>query len=255
PVKKSYIPSVGDIIKVNDNDFEQLDVVPQDLPLDIVYEDEFLMVVNKSKGIVTHPAHGNYLGTLVNALVFYTKNKLSCVDKFRPGIVHRLDKDTSGLLLIAKNNFIHEKLSNQFKTQSIQREYLAIVHGKMKNKLGTIDFPIGRDLKNRKKMAVVYKNSKNAVTHFDVLKIFNEFSYVKFSLETGRTHQIRIHSSYIGHPIAGDILYGASKSYNFLKGQCLHASNLGFDHPITGERLKLSSEVPYYFKEFIKTID
>ena len=252
---KKYITKPGDcvIFSFYENRSGE-DLVARDLPLRKVYEDEYLMVVDKIKGMVTHPAPGHYDDTLVNALMFYTSELSDFNSKFRAGIVHRLDKDTSGLLLIAKNNFVHEGLAFQIKNRSVKREYVGIVHGNVKFLSGKIDLPIGRDPKNRKKMAVTSKNSKNAVTYYKVIKFYEKYSYVKFSLETGRTHQIRVHMSHMGYPLAGDYLYGAKNDPDFLCGQCLHAMKIKFKHPVTGEMLEFSSELPEYFKKFVSII-
>ena len=252
---KKYITKPGDYVVFSffENKSEK-DIIARDIPIRIIYEDEHLMVVDKSKGMVTHPAPGHYDDTLVNALMFYTSNLSDINSKFRAGIVHRLDKDTSGLLLIAKNNFVHENLAFQIKNRSVKREYVGIVHGNTKFLSGKIDLPIGRDPKNRKKMAVTDKNSKNAVTYYEVIEFYERYSYMKFSLETGRTHQIRVHMSNMGHPLAGDNIYGAKNDPDFLNGQCLHARKIKFKHPVTGEMLEFSSELPEYFKKFISII-
>ena len=253
-ILKKYIPVPGDIIQINlDNgECDENNIQPENIPIDIIYEDNYLMVVNKPKGMVVHPAPGHFSGTLVNALMFYTSNLSDINSKIRPGIVHRIDKDTSGLLLIAKNNFVHENLASQIKNKTAKREYLGIVHGTFKVQSGKIDLPIGRDPKNRKKMAVTDKNSKNAITHYEVLESIKSYSYVKFSLETGRTHQIRVHMSKIGHPLAGDIIYGARNDPKFLNGQCLHARKIKFIHPISNKMMEFTSDLP---DEFIKLID
>ncbi|MBO5908714.1 MAG: RluA family pseudouridine synthase, partial [Clostridia bacterium] len=221
--------------------------------LDIVYEDEELLVVNKPKGMVVHPAPGNPDGTLVNALLFHCQGKLSGINGvMRPGIVHRIDKDTSGLLIVAKTDFSHKILAEQIKEHSFTREYSAIVYGNVKNDSGTVNAPIGRDPKNRQRMAIVYVNSKKAVTHYNVVERLNGFTHMRFRLETGRTHQIRVHTASIGHPIAGDSLYGPKKVITELQGQCLHAGKIGFIHPKTQEYLEFSSPLPEYFKIFLK---
>ena len=252
--KKDYIPKIGDEICVNlieKNNLNCAKIEAVNIPIDVVFEDEFLMVINKPKGLVVHPAADHYNDTLVNALL-YRKSALSDINgSFRPGIVHRLDKDTSGLLLVAKNNFVHENLSNQIKNKIAKREYLGIVQGNFKFLSGTIDLPIGRDKKDRKKMAVTDLNSRSAVTHYKTLKVFKKYSFVKFFLETGRTHQIRVHSSYVGHPLAGDWIYGAKNDPEFLNGQCLHAARIEFKHPITGETKEFLSELPEYFRTFL----
>ena len=252
---KKYLPKIGDIIFVDPEDL-QLDYEPiaQNIPLDIVYEDEYLLVINKPKGMVTHPAPGHYQDTLVNALLYYTKN-LSNLNKFRPGIVHRLDKDTSGLMVVAKNNFVHEKLSNQLKNHKIKREYIGIIHGHMKDPKGTINLPIGRDPKNRQRMAVVYKNSKNAITHYETLKTSDKFSLMKFNLETGRTHQIRVHMSHFGHPLIGDTLYGSKIPNNvIIQGQCLHSRTIKFVHPIYNKILNFEANNPMFLKLLTKKL-
>ncbi len=252
--KKDYIPKIGDEICINlmrNNDLNSNKIEAVNIPIDVVFEDEFLMVINKPKGMVVHPAAGHYNDTLVNALL-YRKSALSNINgSFRPGIVHRLDKDTSGLLLVAKNNFVHENLANQIKNKTAKREYLGIVHGSFKFLSGTIDLPIGRDKKDRKKMAVTDLNSRSAVTHYKTLKVFKKYSFVKFFLETGRTHQIRVHSSYMGHPLAGDIVYGAKNDPEFLNGQCLHAAKIVFEHPITHKNMEFLSNLPEYFRFFL----
>ena len=252
--KKDYIPKIGDEICINlmrNNDLNSNKIEAVNIPIDVVFEDEFLMVINKPKGMVVHPAAGHYNDTLVNALL-YRKSALSNINgSFRSGIVHRLDKDTSGLLLVAKNNFVHENLANQIKNKTAKREYLGIVHGSFKFLSGTIDLPIGRDKKDRKKMAVTDLNSRSAVTHYKTLKVFKKYSFVKFFLETGRTHQIRVHSSYMGHPLAGDIVYGAKNDPEFLNGQCLHAVKIVFEHPITHKNMEFLSNLPEYFRFFL----
>lgn len=226
---------------------EILDVKPQNLPIDIVYEDDDLLVVNKPKGMVVHPAAGNPDGTLVNALLYHCEGRLSSINGvIRPGIVHRIDKLTSGLLIVAKNDMSHNKLAEQIKEHSFTREYQAINCGRFKDKTGTIDAPIGRSKYDRKKMCVTDLNSRHAVTHYEVIDEFSQFSLVKFRLETGRTHQIRVHSAYIGHPVLGDEVYG--KPFKGLEGQCLHAKMIGFIHPSTGEYMEFDSELPEYFQ-------
>ncbi|MBQ7106266.1 MAG: RluA family pseudouridine synthase [Clostridia bacterium] len=249
---KSYKLKIGDEICVNIPDPIELDVVAQDIPLDIVYEDEHLLVVNKPKGMVVHPAAGNYEGTLVNAILFHCKGSLSGINGvMRPGIVHRIDKDTSGLLIVAKNDTAHLFLAEQIKEHSFTREYEAVVHGNIKADNGSIDAPIGRHPVKRKQMAVTPENSKNAVTHFTVLQRFGEFTHVRLRLETGRTHQIRVHMSYIGHAVAGDEVYGPKNVVKGLGGQCLHAKKIGFIHPQTHEYMEFDSELPQYFNSFL----
>ncbi|MDO4748257.1 MAG: RluA family pseudouridine synthase [Eubacteriales bacterium] len=251
-VSKSYKLNLDDEVSFTIEDPVELDVVAQDIPLDIVYEDDDLLVVNKPKGMVVHPAAGNYTDTLVNALLFHCKDSLSGINGvLRPGIVHRIDKNTSGLLIVAKNDISHRHLAQQIKEHSFTREYLTIVYGNIKDDSGTIDAPIGRHHTDRKKMCVTTKNSKNAVTHYEVLERLNGYTFLRCKLETGRTHQIRVHMSYIGHPVAGDDVYGPKKVIKQLEGQCLHAQKLGFIHPKTNEYLEFSSEIPSVFSEFL----
>ena len=253
--KKSTKLSAGNKVEVQIPDLSEPAAVPQDIPLDIVYEDEDLLVVNKPKGMVVHPAPGNPDGTLVNALLFHCKGRLSGINGvLRPGIVHRIDKDTSGLLIVAKNDMAHNALAEQIKEHSFTREYRAVVYGNVKGDAGTVNAPIGRDPKNRQRMAVVYINSKPAVTHYEVLKRYEGFTLMKFRLETGRTHQIRVHMASLGHPLAGDPIYGPKKVITSLQGQCLHAGLIGFIHPRTGEYMEFQSEIPQYFTEYIKTL-
>ncbi len=229
---------------------------PENIPLDIVYEDEWLLVVNKPKGMVVHPAAGNESGTLVNALLFHCGDSLSGIGGvLRPGIVHRIDKDTSGLLIVAKNDEAHHFLAEQIKEHSFTREYEAVVYGNVKNDKGTINAPIGRHPVKRKEMAVVGVGGRDATTHFTVLSRSNGFSYVRLKLETGRTHQIRVHMSYIGYPLAGDEVYGPRKCIKELGGQCLHARKIGFIHPKTKEYMEFTSELPNYFKTFLEEND
>lgn len=250
--KKSASVAKDDKIIVEMPQLSEPEAVPQDIPLNIVYEDDDLLVVDKPKGMVVHPAPGNPDGTLVNALLFHCKGKLSGINGvLRPGIVHRIDKDTSGLLIVAKNDASHRCLSKQIKEHSFTREYRAVVYGNVKNDSGRIDAPIGRDPKNRQRMAVVYVNSKPAVTHYEVLKRYEGFTFMRFRLETGRTHQIRVHMASIGHPLAGDPLYGPRKVITELNGQCLHAGLIGFIHPTTGEYMEFSSDLPDYFTSYL----
>lgn len=246
PADKNYKLRSGDVVDVTIPDPEVLDVRPQDIPVDIVYEDDSLLVVNKPKGMVVHPAAGNPDGTLVNALLYHCDGRLSSINGvIRPGIVHRIDKQTSGLLMVAKTDKAHNCLAQQIKEHSFTREYQAILTGRLKEKSGTINAPIGRSKYDRKKMCVTQLNSKEAVTHYEVLEEFGQYSLVKFRLETGRTHQIRVHSAYIGHPVLGDDVYG--KPFKGLEGQCLHAKKIGFVHPETEKYMEFDSELPQYF--------
>lgn len=256
PAGKSLKIKLSDVIEVTVPEAKPLEVKAENIPLDIVYEDNDLLVVNKPKGMVVHPAPGNYEHTLVNALLYHCKDSLSGINGvIRPGIVHRIDKKTSGLLMVAKNDTAHRRLAQQIKDHSFTREYEAVVYGNVKDDEGTINAPIGRHKTDRKKMAVTEQNSKNAVTHYRVLARYNGFTHLRLRLETGRTHQIRVHMAYIGHPVAGDEVYGPSKPVKGLDGQCLHARLLGFVHPKTGEKLVFETELPDYFKEFLRKID
>ena len=254
-VDKGYIAVAGSNVELTAPEPRQLYVVAQEIPLDIRYEDKDLLVVNKPRGLVVHPAAGNLDGTLVNALMNHCKNSLSGINGvIRPGIVHRIDKDTSGLLLVAKNDFTHNSLAAQLKAHSISREYRAVVYGHLKQPEGIIDAPIGRSIKDRKKMCITDKNSKSAVTHYTVLEEFDGFTYIKLRLETGRTHQIRVHMAHIGHPVAGDMVYGPPNGEKSLNGQCLHAALIGFAHPRDGRYIEISSELPAYFEDFLRRI-
>lgn len=252
-IAKNYVISGGETVSVEIPEPVVLDVLPENIPIDIVYEDDYLLVVNKPKGMVVHPAAGNYTGTLVNALMYHCKDRLSSINGvIRPGIVHRIDKNTSGLLIVAKTDSAHLGLAEQIKEHSFTREYETIIMGRMKEYKGTIDAPIGRHHIDRKKMCVTDKNSKNAVTHYEVLEEFREHSYLKLRLETGRTHQIRVHLSYVGHAVLGDDVYG--KPVKDFEGQCLHARKIGFVHPITNEYLEFSSDLPDYFEEQLRKL-
>lgn len=254
-VGKSCKLSSGDEVVFTVPEPTILSAEPEDIPLDIVYEDSDLLVVNKPRGLVVHPAPGNESGTLVNALMYHCKGSLSGINGvIRPGIVHRIDKDTSGLLIVAKNDFSHEKLAMQIKYHSFKRQYRAVVHGNIKDDFGTVDAPIGRSTKDRKKMCVTDKNSRHAVTHYEVLDRFDGFTYIKVTLETGRTHQIRVHMSYIGHPVAGDPVYGPKNGVTKLNGQCLHAGLIGFIHPRDGRYMEFESDLPDYFTAFLKSL-
>lgn len=252
---KNYKIHLNDKIKVIIDEPKELNLSPENIPLDIIYEDDDLLVVNKEKGMVVHPAVGNYNHTLVNALLFHCKGSLSGINGvIRPGIVHRIDKDTSGLLIVAKNDFAHLNLAEQIKEHSFSREYEAVVYGNLKSDTGTINEPIGRHKIDRKKMAVRSENSREAKTYYKVLKRYKDFTHVRLILETGRTHQIRVHMAYIGHPVAGDKVYGPKKCISKLDGQCLHAKYIGFVHPRTGEFLEFESDLPDYFKTFLKSL-
>lgn len=245
----------GDSVIITLPDPEIYNITPENIPLDIVYEDGDLLVVNKPKGMVVHPAAGNYSGTLVNALMYHCGDSLSGINGvMRPGIVHRIDKNTSGLLMVAKNDFAHNKLAEQIKEHSFTREYEAVVYGSLKTDSGVIDAPIGRHPVKRKQMAVIYENSKNAVTHYEVLESLEGFTHIRLRLETGRTHQIRVHMAYIGHPVAGDEVYGPKKVIKELGGQCLHAKKIGFIHPRTEEYMEFDSPLPDYFVNFLKRL-
>lgn len=250
-VKPSYLVKENDMITIEEVN-EEVDVIPENIPLDIVYEDEYLMVVNKPSGMVTHPAPGNYHGTLVNALMYHC-NSLSKVNGIiRPGIVHRIDADTSGLLLIAKNDAVHNDLATQISEKNVVRKYVCLVHGIINEDTATIDAPIGRDQKNRKKMAVTADNSKNAITHIKVLERYKDSTLIECSLETGRTHQIRVHMNYIHHPVVNDPVYGYSKMDDETFGQMLHAKEIGFVHPITKQFMDFTSDPPQKFMEILK---
>lgn len=253
-VDKKTVLKSGEIAVVEIPEPEPQDILPEDIPLDIVYEDADLLVVNKPKGMVVHPAAGHFSGTLVNALMYHCKDSLSGINgEIRPGIVHRIDKDTSGLLIVAKNDFAHIGLSEQIKAHSFTREYQTVVCGNI-NQDGTVNAPIGRHKLDRKKMCVTAENSREAITHYFVLRNFAGYTHLRVQLETGRTHQIRVHLSYIGHAVAGDEVYGNGKP-KWLCGQCLHAKKIGFVHPRTGEYLEFDSDLPEYFKKFLREIE
>ena len=258
PVNKKDKLSVGTIVYVDVPDPVAYEIEAEDIPLEIVYEDEHLLVVNKPKGMVVHPAAGHYSGTLVNALMAHCGASLSGINGvLRPGIVHRIDMDTSGLLIVAKNDAAHQGLAEQIKVHSFTRIYEAVVVGHPKDDSGTICAPIGRHPHNRKKMAVIATNSKEATTHYEVVARHPGYTHMRLRLETGRTHQIRVHMAYIGHPVAGDAIYGAEKQPKIcqnLHGQCLHAKCIGFIHPITGDELYFVSELPAYFTDFLNKL-
>ena len=252
-VKNSYVVKIDDEITIDENYQEKIDILPENIPLDIVYEDDDLLVVNKKSGMVVHPAPGNYSGTLVNALMYHC-NSLSTVNtEVRPGIVHRIDADTSGLLLVAKNDEAHIDLAEQIKEHTVNRKYIALVWGVINEDTATIDAPIGRDKNNRKKMCVTADNSKDAITNIKVLERYEKATLIECSLETGRTHQIRVHMDYIEHPIVNDPVYGHNKLIDNEFGQMLHAKTIGFIHPRTKEYMEFNSEVPPKFIEILNT--
>ncbi len=254
-IKKNYKTVGNELVTVYEREIIPLDAQPEDIPLNIVYEDEDLLVINKAVGMVVHPAAGNESGTLVNALLFYCGESLSGINGVqRPGIVHRLDKDTSGLMLVAKNDMAHTSLAGQIKEHSAFRTYHAVIYGHLKENEGTINAPIGRHKTDRKKMAVTSEHSREAITHYKVICEYPGYSHIECRLETGRTHQIRVHMSHIGHPVVGDPVYGKGRENLNLKGQCLHSKIIEFTHPRTGERLKFESDLPDYFKETIEKI-
>lgn len=255
-VKSNYKLSAGQILKLNVPELVEPDIVPEDIPLDILYEDDDIIVVNKPKGMVVHPAAGHYTGTLVNALMYHCRDNLSGINGVtRPGIVHRIDMNTTGVLVACKNDAAHVFLSEQLAVHSITRKYNAIVHNSFKENSGTVDAPIGRHHIDRKKMAIDYKNGRNAVTHYSVISNYGKYAYIECQLETGRTHQIRVHMSSIGHPLLGDDVYGSGKSPYRLEGQTLHARVLGFVHPSTGKYMEFEAPLPDYFKEIIVDLE
>lgn len=253
--KSSYKVSQGDSINIKIPKDEEPEILPENIELEIIYEDEDLLVVNKPQDMVVHPATGNYSGTLVNALLFHVDNLSDINGDIRPGIVHRLDKDTSGLLIIAKNNKTHELLGEQFKDRDLERKYFALVHGVVPNDRGIINAPIGRHPVHRKRMAVIETNSKEAITHYRVIDRFNNYTLLELQLETGRTHQLRVHLEHINYPIVGDPVYSRRKNEFKLDKQLLHAKKLGFHHPSNGEYMEFESELPEYFKKIIKNLE
>lgn len=254
-INKNYKLKLSDSIEITIPDPVEYEAKAEDIELDIVYEDDDLIVVNKPKGMVVHPAVGNYSGTLVNALLYHCKDNLSGINGvLRPGIVHRIDKNTSGLLIVAKNDSSHKCLAEQIKEHSFTREYEAVVVGNLKDNKGTVNAPIGRHHTDRKKMTVTERNSKNAVTHYEVIARYKGYTHIKCTLETGRTHQIRVHMAYLGHPVAGDDVYGLKKEKLNFTGQCLHAKKIGFIHPSTNKYLEFNSHLPEYFSSFLNKL-
>ena len=254
-IKANYKVQEGDMVSVFVPEPEEPNILPEEIPLDILYEDDSLMVVNKPKDMVVHPSAGHTSGTLVNAVLFHCKGNLSGINGImRPGIVHRIDKDTTGTLLICKTDTCHRILAEQLKVHSITRRYRAVVQGNLKDDEGTVEGPIGRHTTDRKKMAINYKNGKEAITHYRVLERFGNATYIECRLETGRTHQIRVHMASIGHPLLGDTTYGSSKNPYHLQGQALHAMVLGFLHPVTNEYMEFTASLPEYFLKLLEKL-
>ena len=254
-VKSNYKLNTGDLLSMEEAELREPDIEAEDIPLDILYEDSDLLIINKPKGMVVHPSAGHYSGTLVNALMHYCKEDLSGINGvLRPGIVHRIDMDTTGSLLVCKNDFTHNHIAEQLKVHSITRVYHAIVHGVIKDDEGTINAPIGRHPIDRKKMSINHKNGKEAVTHYQVLKRFKNFTYIECRLETGRTHQIRVHMSSISHPLLGDAVYGPARCPYKLQGQTLHAKTIGIIHPRTGEYIEVNAPLPEYFSDLLNKL-
>ena len=254
-IKANYKVQEGDVVSVSVPEPEEPDILPEEIPLDILYEDDSLMVVNKPKDMVVHPSAGHFSGTLVNAVLFHCKGNLSGINGImRPGIVHRIDKDTTGALLICKTDTCHRILAEQLKVHSITRKYRAVVQGNLKDDEGTIEGPVGRHPADRKKMAINYKNGKEAVTHYRVLERFGNATYIECQLETGRTHQIRVHMASIGHPLLGDTTYGSAKNPSHLQGQALHAMVLGFLHPVTNTYMEFTAPLPEYFLKLLEKL-
>ena len=252
--KSSYKLNLDDIVTIIKKEAKETEIKPQDIPLDIVYEDNDILVVNKQKGLVVHPGNGNPDGTLVNAIMNHCKESLSGIGgEVRPGIVHRLDKDTSGILIIAKNDKAHINISEQIKNHEVKKTYIALVRGIVRENMATIDMPIARSNKDRTKMAVS-KNGKNAITHIKVLERFKEFTLLEVNIETGRTHQIRVHLSEIGYPIVGDYVYSNGKNQFNVVGQMLHSMRIEFKHPVTNKQMKLEAELPEYFEEILTSL-
>lgn len=252
---KNYKIRSGDVVEATLPPPEPIEALPQNIPVDIVYEDDHLLVVNKPQGMVVHPAPGNPDGTLVNALLYHCAGRLSSINgKIRPGIVHRIDKDTAGLLIVAKTDAAHTGLAEQIAVHSFTRRYRAIVVGNIREDTGTINKPIGRSVNDRKKFAVTEVNSKPAVTHYRVIERLEGYTHLELTLETGRTHQIRVHMAYMGHPVAGDPVYGNPKHTLGLRGQCLFAEYISFTHPVTGEIMSFGAELPDFFKDAMRRI-
>lgn len=256
PVKASYRLLIGDRLEITLPDVKEPDIAAENIPLDILYEDSDVIIVNKPKQMVVHPAPGHYSGTLVNALMYRCREELSGINgMMRPGIVHRIDMDTTGSLVVCKNDEAHQSLAGQLKEHSIRRIYAAVVHGNIKDDEGSVDAPIGRHPTERKKMSTHAKNGKPAVTHYKVLERFGSYTYIQCRLETGRTHQIRVHMASIGHPLLGDLVYGPSRCpFPGLIGQTLHAGTLGFIHPRTGEYLETEAPLPQYFQSLLERL-
>lgn len=255
PVKASAKTVAGAVVELTIPEPEEPEILPEDIPLDILYEDSDVILINKPKDMVVHPAAGHYTGTLVNALMYHCKGDLSGINGvLRPGIVHRIDKDTTGVLIVCKNDKAHNALAEQLKEHSITRKYRAIVCGNLKEDEGTVDAPLGRHPQDRKKMAIVRNGGKRAVTHYRVLERFGNYTYIECQLETGRTHQIRVHMASLGHPLLGDEVYGRAKSPFKLEGQTLHAMVLGFIHPTTGEYMEFEAPLPEYFEKLLEKL-
>lgn len=255
PVKSNYKVNTGDRISLTLPEIREPEIVPEDIPLDIIYEDKDIILINKPKGMVVHPAAGHYSGTLVNGLMSHCRSELSGINGvMRPGIVHRIDMDTTGVLIVCKNDMAHNSISQQLKEHSITRRYAAIVHGVLKDDEGTINAPIGRHPIDRKKMSINEKNGRDAITHYRVLERFRQYTYIECQLETGRTHQIRVHMASTGHPLLGDSVYGPAKCPFRLNGQTLHAGVLGIIHPRTGEYMEFSAPLPDYFEELLRKL-
>lgn len=255
PSKASYLVNGGDLLQVTVPKAQEIAVMPENIPLDILYEDRDVLVVNKPKGMVVHPSAGHYTGTLVNGILYHCQDSLSGINgEIRPGIVHRIDMDTTGALIVCKNDMAHTAIAEQIKAHTVTRRYRGIVNGYVKEESGRVEGPIGRHPTQRKKMAVNYANGKPAITHYRVLKHFTRYTYMEFELETGRTHQIRVHMASIGHPLLGDALYGSVKDPYGLQGQTLHAMVIGFVHPSTGAYLEFEAPLPDYFQELLAKI-